>query len=82
MIPGVMRSGISFIFPRILLNKSFAYICKNYFIMSETQSTLKYWIYFLISAVGIILMLVYVREYFWMVLPFVVTTFGKALKII
>jgi len=26
-------------------------------------------------------MLVFVREYFWMALPFVVTTFAKALRI-
>ena len=50
--------------------------------MSDSQSVLKYWISFFISAIGIILMIVYVREYFWMLLPFVVTSFSKALKII
>lgn len=50
--------------------------------MSESQSVIKYWIAFFISAIAIILMIVYVREYFWVVLPFVVTSFSKALKII
>ncbi|MDE3212851.1 MAG: hypothetical protein KGM98_06425 [Bacteroidota bacterium] len=49
--------------------------------MNETRASLINWIMFLLSAVGIILMLVYVREYFWMALPFVVTTFARALKI-
>ncbi|MEO8412061.1 MAG: hypothetical protein ABI472_00310 [Ginsengibacter sp.] len=49
--------------------------------MNETQSVAKYWVSFFISAIGIILMLVFIREYFWMALPFVVTTFSKALRI-
>ncbi|HEY5408324.1 MAG TPA: hypothetical protein VIJ92_14615 [Ginsengibacter sp.] len=49
--------------------------------MNESQSTGIYWLYFFLSAIGIILMLVFVREYFWMALPFVVTTFAKALRI-
>ena len=61
--------------------KSFPYIFVKIFLMNETRASLINWIMFLLSAVGIILMLVYVREYFWMALPFVVTTFARALKI-
>ncbi|MEO8569865.1 MAG: hypothetical protein ABI419_12030 [Ginsengibacter sp.] len=50
--------------------------------MNDSQSVSKYWVSFFISAIAIILMLVFVREYFWIVLPFVVTTFGKAMRII
>jgi hypothetical protein len=49
--------------------------------MNETKSSSANWIYFILSAIGIILMLVYAREFFWMSLPFVVTFFAKALKI-
>jgi hypothetical protein len=50
--------------------------------MNDRQSVTKYWIYFFISSVAIILMLVFVREYFWIALPFVVTSFGKALRLV
>ncbi|MDQ6843084.1 MAG: hypothetical protein M3Z92_01845 [Bacteroidota bacterium] len=50
--------------------------------MNETQSVGKYWIAFFISAIVLILMLVFIREYFWMSLPFVFTTFTKAMRII
>lgn len=49
--------------------------------MNDTKASLTNWIMFFLSALGIILMLVYVREYFWMALPFVVTTFARALRI-
>jgi hypothetical protein len=50
--------------------------------MNDTnKSNAVYWLYFILSAIGITLMLIYVREYFWMALPFVVTTFAKALRI-
>ncbi len=50
--------------------------------MNDSQSVGKYWISFFISAIALILLLVFVREYFWVVLPFVFTTFGKAMRII
>lgn len=50
--------------------------------MNDSQSVTKYWLYFFISAIVIILLLVFVREYFWIALPFVVTSFSKALRII
>ncbi|HVZ96931.1 MAG TPA: hypothetical protein VG847_08660 [Chitinophagaceae bacterium] len=49
--------------------------------MNDTKSTSLYWVYFFLSAVGIILMLVYVRQYFWLVLPWVCTSLAKALRI-
>jgi hypothetical protein len=61
--------------------KSFPYIFVKIFLMNESKAALVNWILFLLSALGIILMLVYVREFFWMALPFVVTTFARALKI-
>jgi hypothetical protein len=50
--------------------------------MSETQSTGKNGIFFFLSAIFLVFMLVYVREYFWIALPFVLTSFCKAIKII
>jgi len=41
-----------------------------------------YWVLFIISAIVIVLLLIFIRPYFWMALPFVVTTFSKALRII
>ncbi|MBA2249481.1 MAG: hypothetical protein H0W12_04750 [Chitinophagaceae bacterium] len=49
--------------------------------MSTMEGTGKWWIYFFISLLGLILLLVFKREIFWMALPFVITTFSKALKI-
>ncbi|MEO6329931.1 MAG: hypothetical protein ABIO55_13415 [Ginsengibacter sp.] len=51
--------------------------------MSTDESTGKWWLYFFISAIVIIIMLVLpsLRPWFWLSLPFVVTTFAKALKI-
>lgn len=50
--------------------------------MQQEKSTSKYWLYFFISLVVIIAMLIWVRAYFWVALPFVVTFFVKALNII
>lgn len=61
--------------------KHFPYIFVKIFLMNKNRALVIDWILFLLSALGIILMLVYVREYFWMALPFVVTTFARALRI-
>jgi len=50
--------------------------------MSETRSAGKYWIFFFLSVIFLIFMLVFDREYFWVALPFVCTSFGKAVDII
>jgi len=51
--------------------------------MNTSESTNRWWLYFFISAVVIIIMLYLpsLRPWFWLSLPFVVTTFAKALKI-
>jgi hypothetical protein len=55
----------------------------NYNDMETTENSGKWWLYFFISAVVIIIMLIMptVRPWFWMALPFVVTTFVKAMRI-
>ena len=50
--------------------------------MNETRSAGKYWIFFFISLLFLIFMLVYDREYFWVALPFVCTSFAKSVNII
>ncbi len=50
--------------------------------MNETQPVGLYWIAFCISTIVLILFLVFIREFFWMVLPFFFTSFCKAMRII
>jgi hypothetical protein len=51
--------------------------------MNTTEGSGRWWLYFLISAIAIIIMLVMpdLRPWFWLVLPFVVTSFAKAMRI-
>jgi len=48
--------------------------------MSEV-STGKYWIFFLISTVIMIAMLIWMNEWFWLALPFSLTFLVKALDV-
>lgn len=48
----------------------------------ERQPVTKYWIIFAISAIVQLIFLIWIREYFWIVLPFVVTSFSKAMRLI
>ncbi len=50
--------------------------------MTAQQSTGKYWIQFFIWLVVIILMLIYVRPFFWLALPGTVTSFAKAMNLL
>ncbi|HEV2833481.1 MAG TPA: hypothetical protein VGW31_15985 [Hanamia sp.] len=50
--------------------------------MDTTQPVRKYWILFILFAVIQLVFLIWIREYFWIVLPFVLTTFCKAIRII
>ncbi|MEO6188371.1 MAG: hypothetical protein ABIO82_03615 [Ginsengibacter sp.] len=50
--------------------------------MNETQPVGMYWIAFIISTIALILVLFFLRQYFWMILPFFFTSFGKAMRII
>lgn len=50
---------------------------------SQTNSSsLTDWLIFLVSLVAMILMLMYMNEWFWVALPFVLTYLAKALKVI
>ncbi len=50
---------------------------------SETNtSMLTDWLIFLVSLVVMILLLMYMNEWFWVALPFVLTYLAKALKAI
>jgi hypothetical protein len=49
--------------------------------MSVAKPTGKYWMLFFISSAIMILMLIFLREYFWLALPFVTLYFAKALNI-
>lgn len=48
----------------------------------ERTPVTKYWIIFAISAIVQLVFLIWIREYFWMVLPFLLTSFSKAIRII
>jgi hypothetical protein len=50
--------------------------------MDKTQPVRQYWIMFFISSIVIILFLIFIREYFWLILPWVLTSFCKAMRII
>lgn len=50
--------------------------------MSAQQSTGKYWLWFFIWLTIIILMLVFVRQFFWLALPGVVLYFAKAMNLL
>lgn len=48
----------------------------------ERVSVKKYWIIFVIAAIVQLVFLIWIREYFWMVLPFVLTSFCKGMRLI
>jgi hypothetical protein len=45
----------------------------------ENTSTKKYWLYFMISMVAMIAFLILLPEWFWVMLPFVGTSFVYAM---
>lgn len=49
--------------------------------METTRPTGKYWIYFFISLIAMIIMLFVLTQFFWVVLPFVFTYFALAMDI-
>ncbi|MEO8855149.1 MAG: hypothetical protein ABI359_15305 [Ginsengibacter sp.] len=50
--------------------------------MEETQQPVgKYWIGFVISAIVQVIFLIWIREYFWMILPWWLTFFSKAMRL-
>lgn len=50
--------------------------------IKANSSTTTDWLIFLVSLVVIIFMLMYVNEWFWVALPFVLTYLARALKVI
>lgn len=50
--------------------------------MDTTQSVRKYWIIFIISLIVQLVFLIWIREYFWVVLPFLLTSFCKGMRLI
>src|SRR5690349_15145261 len=47
----------------------------------ENQPVGKYWIMFIIAAIVQIIFLIWIREYFWMILPWWLTAFSKAMRL-
>jgi len=48
----------------------------------ETQPVGIWWLMFIISAIVQVIFLIWIREYFWMVLPWWITSLGKAMRLI
>jgi len=51
-------------------------------IQKEEGSTMFWWLVFLVTTAITLFMVVYVDEWFWLVLPFSLTSFTKALRVI
>lgn len=49
--------------------------------MKETSSKAKYWLYFLISTVAMIALLIFIPEWFWLALPFSLTYLAAAMDV-
>ena len=50
--------------------------------METTKSRGKYWVYFFLSLIVVIIMGIYQPKYFWIVLPFNFTYFAKAMNLL
>jgi hypothetical protein len=50
--------------------------------MDKSQPVGKYWVIFIISAIVQLIFLIWIREYFWLVLPWLLTSFSKAMRLI
>lgn len=50
--------------------------------MDNTQPVGKYWLLFVVSMIVQIVFLIWIREYFWLILPWVLTSFCKAMRLI
>ena len=46
------------------------------------ESTRTYWIIFIVTTVIMILMLIFMNEWFWLALPFSATFLAKALRVL
>lgn len=52
------------------------------FIMAAKESTGKYWVYFIVSTLVMIAMLIWMNEWFWVAMPFSFTSLVKALDVV
>jgi hypothetical protein len=50
--------------------------------METTKATGKYWIYFFISLAVMIGFIIFLPQFFWTILPFVVTYFAMAMNLL
>lgn len=73
-----MAAKLSYFFFRIIFAQILPLMTTNV----ERESVSKYWVIFIISLIVQIVFLIWIREYFWVVLPFVLTSFCKAIRII
>lgn len=48
----------------------------------QKESVTEYWVVFVIAAIVQIIFLIWLREYFWIIMPWVLTSFFKAIRII
>ncbi len=49
---------------------------------ATTTDTKKYWLFFLISLVIFLFMLVFVNEWFWVAMPFMLTYLVLAMRVV
>lgn len=49
---------------------------------SKSNSTGKYWLYFIISLIAMIALLIFRPEWFWVALPFVLTYLVYAMDVV
>ena len=64
------------------LNVFYNYICQKKSEMEDTKPVGAWWIMFFIAAIVQIIFLIWIREYFWMILPWWLTAFAKAMRLI
>jgi hypothetical protein len=50
--------------------------------MEDTKPVGVWWIMFAITAIVQIIFLIWIREYFWIILPWWITAFSKAMRLI
>lgn len=50
--------------------------------MEAQKSTGKYWLYFFVWMIILIILMIYVRQFFWLALPGVVTNFSRGLNLL
>lgn len=49
--------------------------------MEAKQSTAKYWVRFVLWTIILVVLIVFMRQFFWLALPGVLTSFAQAMDI-